>query len=94
MDKRITWDELKIQVKQGDIIEGSIIRHEPYGVFVDIDCPFEGLIEIPEFRENGIMMTQQEYPHIGERVKAVVLGFKDMGSQVKLSVRPSRLNKI
>lgn len=67
----------------GEEITATILRHEPYGVFVNIGYDYDGLIQITDFKENGVM-TQKEYPGIGEEIQTVVLGFKDHGQQVWL----------
>ena len=65
-----------------------------YGVFVSLDGPFVGLVEIIHFKEKGERMTPREYPELGEPIRAVVLGFRDSNHQVALSARPSDLAKV
>ena len=85
-----TWEELKNTLEIGTIIIGTITRHEPYGVFVDIGYEYDGLIQITDFKDEGVM-TPEEYPAVGDEVQVKVLGFKDPGRQVWLGVRPSQL---
>jgi ribosomal protein S1 len=86
----ISWDKLKESLKVGEQITGTVKRHEQYGVFVDIGYEFDGLIQITDFKDEGIM-TQEEYPIIGSKIRAAVLGFKDHGCQIWLGVKPSQL---
>lgn len=88
--KPLTWEELKNQLEIGDLISGTVIRHEPYGIFIDIGHNYEGLIQLTDFKDEGIM-TSSEYPAIGAQLEAKVLGYKEYGSQIWLSVKPSVL---
>ncbi|PPT05923.1 hypothetical protein CKA32_006650 [Geitlerinema sp. FC II] len=38
-------------------------------------------------------MTPEEYPKIGSRLDVVVLGFKEIGHQIWLGVKPSQLKQ-
>ncbi|MCX4030430.1 S1 RNA-binding domain-containing protein [Endozoicomonas sp. SM1973] len=90
MISKVTWNELKNILKKGSLIEGVIKKHEAYGVFVDIGYNFEGLIQITDFKDSGVM-TPNEYPAIGEKVEAVVLGFKENNQQIWLGVKNSQI---
>ena len=74
-------------------LEGKVLQHRPFGIFVRLDSEFMGLIEIIQFKERGERMTPDEYPALGESTRAVVMGFKESGHQVWLSKRPSDLAK-
>lgn len=85
-----TWREVKQQLLVGSMIEGRVIRHEAYGVFVDIGLECEGLIQIVDISDDR-PVTPEDYPPIGTRVVARVLGFKENNRQVHLGVKPSQL---
>jgi len=85
-----TWEDLKATLEVGSRITGTVTRHEQYGVFLDIGYEYDGLIQITDFKDEGTM-TPGEFPAIGDEVEAVVLGFKELGHQVWLSVRQSKL---
>lgn len=92
MSNKLSWDKLKGgMLEVGDIITGTILRHEPYGVLVDIGYTYEGLIQITDFKDEGIM-TPEEYPSIGSEIRVAVLGFKEHGCQIWLGVKPSQLD--
>lgn len=89
-DTRSAWDMLKATLTPGSIVQGSVRQHWPFGVFVDIQrIPFVGLIQITDFKDEGVM-TPDEYPPVGSPVEAVVLGFKEIGNQIWLGVKPSQ----
>ena len=75
-------------------MRGVVTQHCPFGIFVDLGDPGAlGLVQIPEFRDEG-RMTPQQYPPVGSTIEAVVLGHTDeRRRQVWLSMRPSQLGK-
>lgn len=89
--KQTSWEELKVVLSVGDEVSGMVMKHEAFGVFVDIGCRFDGLIEIIAFRDEGIM-TPDMFPAVGTQVKAKVLGFRESNNQIWLSVEPSQLS--
>jgi S1 RNA binding domain len=91
MNEEAAWEAVKHSLPAGARVRGVVTRHFPFGIFIDLEgVPFTGLVEIPEFKDEG-RMTPEEYPHVGARIEAVVLGFKESGRQIWLSMRPSRL---
>ena len=91
MAGQITWDELKENLTVGEVVTGTVRQHWPFGVLVDLGHGFDGLIQVTDFKDEGVM-TPDEYPAVGAEVRAVVRGFKDHGQQIWLSVRPSDLS--
>lgn len=88
------WEYTKENYPVGTKLRGTVIRHKPYGVFVSIpNLDFEGLIQIPDFKDEGAM-TMEEYPKIGSLIEAVILGFKDTGHQIWLGVKPTQMKDI
>jgi ribosomal protein S1 len=94
VDKSAAWTKLKSELKIGQIVEGKVLAHWPFGVFVDLAKPFVGLIEIVNFKEKGDRMTPGVYPELGEPIRCVVMQFADHNFQVGLSVRPSDLKTL
>jgi ribosomal protein S1 len=87
----IPWETVKETLPIGERLKVRVTRHWPFGVFVEIpNIPFQGLIQITDFRDEG-RMTPDQYPAVGSVVEAVVLGFKETGKQIWLGMRPSQL---
>jgi ribosomal protein S1 len=86
------WEEAKARFPAGMVVSGTVLSHHPFGIFVDLDDPVAtGLVQIPEFKDQE-RMTAEEYPPIGSRITAVVLGHtEESRSQVWLCMRPSVL---
>lgn len=92
MINNISWEELKNNLNVGDVVIDTILKHESYGVFVDLGYEYDGIIQITDFKDEGVMLTE-EYPEIGKEVKAVILGFKDYGQQIWLGVKPTQISE-
>lgn len=88
MNKSMTWEEIKNDLKVDTIVEGIVTRHESFGVFVDLGYSFEGLIEMVHF-----IVTPgagpERYPDIGTRISVIVFGFRDHGHQIAVGLPQS-----
>src|SRR5205809_7654588 len=85
------WEEVEHTLEVGTRLRVRVTQHWPFGIFVEIpNVPFQGLIQITDFKDEGIMTTQV-YPQVGSVVEAIVLGFKETGKQIWLGMRPSQL---
>jgi ribosomal protein S1 len=89
-----SWEQIKFRYKLGDFIQGSVVFHAPFGVFVTLDEPsVKGLIKIPDFLDEG-EMSETMYPEIGTAIGAVVVGYNESNcSEVYLSAKPSVLHR-
>lgn len=88
------WEEAKRRFPVGQRVHGTVTRHFPFGIFVDLgDLVAVGLVEIVNFLDAGRMAAEQ-YPPVGATVTAVVIGHtEERRKQVRLSMRPSDLEK-
>ena len=85
-----SWDEIKKKLAVGSVVTGLVTKHEVYGIYLDLGYGFDAVVPRTEFKDDGTM-TEEEYPHVGSEVKAKVLGFRDHGEQIWMSVKPSEL---
>ncbi len=84
------WNEVKRSLFIGTAIRCRVREHHPFGVYATIvGIPFDGLIQITDFKDVG-RMTPSQYPPVNTEVDAVVLGFKESGKQIWLGMRPSQ----
>ena len=87
------WEELKDSLRIGTKVQGKVLRHAPFGIFVSLPgIPFDGLVQITDFKDTG-RMTPNEYPALESTIDAVVLGFKETGNQIRLGMKSSRMNR-
>jgi ribosomal protein S1 len=88
------WEEAKHRFPVGKRVRGTVTRHCPFGIFVDLGDPVAvGLVEIPSFPDAG-RMTAEQYPPVGAEITAVVIGHtEERRKQIWLSMRPSDLER-
>ena len=72
--------------KVGSIVTGSVTGIEPYGVFVNLDDYYSGLIHISEI-SHGFVKDVNDYVHLGDPIKAKVIDVDDDTFHVKLSIK-------
>jgi ribosomal protein S1 len=88
------WEQIKSKYNIGQVLQGKVVRHVPYGVFLDIGEPeIKGLVRIPDFLDDGAM-SEEMYPEIGSQVTGVVIGYNDTNKyEVCLNAKPSALHQ-
>ena len=74
------------EYKKGDIIKGQVTGIEKYGIFVNVDPYYNGLIHISEVSE-GFVKDIHEYVSIGETIYCQVLDVNEENLQLKLSIK-------
>ena len=72
--------------KKGSIIEGSVTGIENYGVFVNLDDYYSGLIHISEI-SHGFVKDVNNYVNLGDTIKVKVVDVDDDSCHVKLSIK-------
>ena len=74
------------EYKVGDIIKCQVTGVEKYGIFVNIDPWYDGLIHISEVSEEYVKNIF-DYVSIGETIYCQVLDVDDEHLQLKLSIK-------
>lgn len=72
--------------KIGSIVTGTVTGIEKYGVFVNLDDYYSGLIHISELSYNYVSDVN-DYVKLGETIKAKVIDVDDDTFHVKLSIK-------
>lgn len=72
--------------KKGEIIKGCVTGIEKYGVFVNLDEYYNGLIHISEI-SNGFVSNINNFLNIGDTIYVKVLEVDEDNFQVKLSIK-------
>ncbi len=72
--------------KVGDIISGQVTGIEKYGIFVNIDPWYDGLIHISEVSSNYVKDIH-DYVKIGETIYCQVLAVDEDNLHLKLSIK-------
>ncbi len=73
-------------VKPDTVIEGTVTRIEPYGVFIDIGTGRDGLVHVSELTE-GYIGSPDEVVSIGDKAKVRVLKVDRKARKVDLSMK-------
>lgn len=82
------WKILGAKYKVGDIIEGKVLTHEDYGIFLDVnEDSIEGMIRITKFPEEG-PTPRSEFPPIGTFVKGILCQLYRGDEYLQLSLKP------
>ena len=88
------WAEFYRALQVGQIVDGVVVAHRPFGIFVDIGNPrFLAVVLLPSLSDEPPSMNSP-LPPVGSIVRAVLLGFSGIDHrQPRLSMRPSVLEK-
>ena len=68
------------------IVTGCVTGIEPYGIFVNLDDYYDGLIHISEI-SNDFVNNVSNYANVGETIKMKVLEVNEKSRHVKLSIK-------
>ena len=74
------------QYKVGKIVKGNITGVEKYGIFVNLDNFYSGLIHISEV-SNDFVKDINKYGEVGETIFVKVLEVDEETNHVKLSIK-------
>lgn len=74
------------EYKVGNIIKGQVTGIEKYGIFVNVDPWYDGLIHISEVSE-GYVRDIHDFVKIGETIYCQVLEVNEENLQLKLSIK-------
>ncbi|WP_303312613.1 hypothetical protein [Hymenobacter sp. BT730] len=76
----------------GAIVEGVVLRQASYGIWVDLyEGQVEGLVEFIQMQDEPVYPI--EFPVNGTKLKLVVLGYGEIDKTLRLSMKPSMLEK-
>ena len=72
--------------EKDQIVTGYVTGIEPYGIFVNLDDYYDGLIHISEI-SNDFVNNVSNYANIGETIKMKVLEVNEKSHHIKLSIK-------
>ena len=74
----------------GTFVRGVVVCHHPFGVGIYLDDEDQyGHVDVSHIRD-GLVRGSEDYPGLGVRTSAVVLGYSGLG-QLRLTTRLSDL---
>ena len=71
---------------KGKLLKGVVTGIEPYGVFVQFDDYYSGLIHISEL-SNNYVKDPNDIVHIGDIITAKIIDVDDKLGHLKLSIK-------
>jgi small subunit ribosomal protein S1 len=88
-ERRSEADKTRSRLQVGDEIEGTVVRLQPFGAFVDIGG-LDGLVHVSELR-HGRVTNPAEATGVGQKLKVKVIGIENLGAEkgerISLSAR-------
>lgn len=87
-----SWKDVKRRFPLKSIVVGTVVRVEPFGVFVSVpQCDAHAVLLVTEFQDGDRAFDVSEYPEIGSQLTAVVVDHAEHNRQLRVSTRRSRL---
>lgn len=80
------WEILEKEVKEGDVIEGTVVRMTDFGAFVNIMPKVDGLLHVNEYSHNPNVSLFDEV-EIGQKLQVKVLKIDKNRERLSLSVK-------
>lgn len=74
------------QFEIGQIIKGTVTGIEKYGIFLNVNNEYTGLIHISEISDKYVKNVN-DYVNINEKIKAKIIGIDVKTKQLKLSIK-------
>ena len=90
--QRDPWLDKAEQFKEGDIIEGKIVKLAKFGAFMEIEPGFDGLIPMGELSDRRIE-NADEAVAVGDIVKVKVLRIDQKRKRISLSINRARRDR-
>ncbi len=78
--------QLRIRMKIGDKLQGTITGIQPYGAFIDLENGTTGLIHISEIK-TGYVENIHDTLKIGEQVAVQIVDLDEYTGKISLSLR-------
>jgi small subunit ribosomal protein S1 len=80
------WDDALGKLSEGMVVEGKIVRLQPFGAFVEIAPGIDGLVHISELSDRRIQHPS-DVVAVGQAVKATVLKVDAAAKRISLTLR-------
>lgn len=77
---------------EGAILTGKVVKAMPFGLFVELPCPYAGLLEIGGVAFNNcapLPRNSSEWPQIGDSITCRTVGFRFHNKQIALCWLPT-----
>lgn len=72
--------------KISDIVKGQVSGIEKYGIFVNFEGPYSGLVHISEI-SSGYVKEVKDYVSVGEEIYCKIIDVDEKNKHLKLSIK-------
>lgn len=80
------WTVHSDDIKEGDVLEGKVVRFMPFGAFVELFDGIEGLVHITEITDENIAKPS-DVLELNQKVKVKVLSVDKENRKISLSIK-------
>lgn len=80
------WEIVLEKYREGDIIEGKVVRIAPFGAFVEIEPGVDGLVHISQLADYRVEKPEDEV-EIGQQIKAKIINIDAEKKRIGLSLK-------
>lgn len=85
--KEDPFDAAAEQLKEGQTLEGVVVRCEPFGAFVEIPGGAQGLVHVSELGAGRRVNHSRDVVKVGQAVEVAVLGIDREKKRISLSMK-------
>ncbi len=86
------WEIVSEKYKEGDIVEGTVVRMASFGAFVEIESGVDGLVHISQI-VNQRIEKPSDVLEIGQKVQAKILSIDMDQKRIGLSIKAAAPNE-
>lgn len=80
------WEKVLESIKEGDIIEGTVVRMAPFGAFLEIQPGVDGLVHISQIANHRVEKPE-DVLEVGQKVEVKVLSIDSEERRIGLSIK-------
>ncbi|AQS08530.1 hypothetical protein CLOBY_06400 [Clostridium saccharobutylicum] len=80
------WTVHSSDLKEGDIVEGKVVRLTSFGAFVELFEGIEGLVHLSEITDDNIVKSS-DVLELNQKVKVKVLSINKEDKKIALSIK-------
>ena len=84
------WNDATARLTEGQRIQGTVTRLQPFGAFVEVAPGVEGLVHLSELGAGRRINHPREVVSVGQQVETVVLGIDHERKRLSLSMAASK----
>lgn len=82
------WKDVAIRYKVGDMVEGKVLKINPFGLFVELDQEIHGLAHVSELSDEPVDDTNK-FATIGQTLKFRIVSIEPNEHRLGLSLKPA-----